>query len=116
VRNGLIASGVLTFAFLVGQVVVWKQLSAAGYFLATSAATAFFYLLTAVHGLHVLGGLVAWVRTSARAWRDTDAARIRLGVELCAIYWHFLLAVWVVLFAVLVSKDLGLSICAPAAS
>ncbi len=114
VRKGLVASGLLTAGFLVGQVVVWRQLSSAGYFLTTSAATAFFYLLTAVHGAHVLGGLVAWGRTTARVRQGGDPARIRLSVELCAVYWHFLLVVWVVLFAVLVSNYLGLSICSPA--
>jgi cytochrome c oxidase subunit 3 len=111
VRKGLVAVGLLTIGFVAGQLVVWKQLSDAGYFLATSAATGFFYLLTAVHGLHVLGGLVAWSRTSARAWRGAKPEKLRLGVELCAIYWHFLLLVWLVLFAVLVSNYLGLSIC-----
>jgi cytochrome c oxidase subunit 3 len=111
VRTSLVVGGVLTVGFVTGQLVVWKQLSDAGYYLATSAATGFFYLLTAVHGLHVLGGLVAWYRTSARAWRGAKADELRLSVELCAIYWHFLLAVWLVLFAVLVSNYLGLSIC-----
>jgi cytochrome c oxidase subunit 3 len=116
VRKGLVVSGALTIAFLIGQLVVWRQLADAGYFMATSAATAFFYLLTAVHGVHVLGGLVAWGRSSVRAFGGADPARIRLGVELCAIYWHFLLVIWVVLFAVLVSNYLGLSICSPTLS
>lgn len=111
VRRGLGASGLLTFGFIAGQLVVWKQFNDAGYFVSTSAATAFFYLLTAVHGLHVLGGLVAWVRASARAWRGADPASMRLGVELCATYWHYLLAVWVVLYALLVSEGVGLAIC-----
>jgi len=114
VRRGLWASGALTLGFLAGQLFVWKQLNDAGYFVTTSAAAAFFYLLTAVHGLHVLGGLVAWVRASARSRRGADAARVRLGVELCATYWHYLLAVWVVLYALLVSGDLGLAICTSA--
>jgi cytochrome c oxidase subunit III len=113
-RRGLLASGLLTFGFLVGQLFVWKQLNGAGYFVSSSAASAFFYLLTAVHGLHVLGGLVAWARASARTWRDSDPARIRLGVELCATYWHYLLAVWVVLYALLVSEGVGLAICSSA--
>lgn len=116
VRRGLTASGVFTFAFLAGQLYVWKQLSDAGFHLATSAATGFFYLLTAVHGAHVLGGLIAWVRSAARAREGADLARVRLGVELCAIYWHFLLAVWLVLLVVLVSNFLGLSICSTAVS
>lgn len=111
VRRGLAASGLLTLGFLAGQLVVWKQLNDAGFLLTTDAAAAFFYLFTAVHGLHVLGGLVAWLRASARVLRGADPARTRLGVELCATYWHYLLAVWVGLYALLVSNDLGLAIC-----
>ena len=111
VRRGLAASGLLTFAFLAGQLYVWKQFHDAGFLLTSSAATAFFYLFTAVHGLHVLGGLVAWARTSLRVWRGADAARMRLACELCATYWHYLLVVWVLLYALLVSDDLGLAIC-----
>jgi cytochrome c oxidase subunit III len=110
-RLGLWVSGLLTFGFLGGQLFVWKQLNDAGYFVSSSAAAAFFYLFTAVHGLHVLGGLVAWARAVLRAWRRSDPARIRLGVELCATYWHYLLAVWVVLYALLVSERVGLAIC-----
>ena len=111
VKSGLVAAGLLTLGFVAGQLVVWKQLQDASYFIADSAATGFFYMLTAVHGLHVLGGLVAWSRTSARAWKGERADRLQLAVELCATYWHFLLVVWLVLFAVLASNFLGLSIC-----
>ena len=102
-RTGLIAGGALTLAFLIGQVIAWRQLSDAGYFLTSNPANGFFYLLTAVHGLHVLGGLVAWGRTASRVWHGADVAGVRLSVELCAIYWHFLLAVWLVVFALLLS-------------
>lgn len=110
-RLGLAASGALTIGFLAGQLAVWRQMANAGFFVSTDAATAFFYLFTAVHGLHVVGGLVAWARASLKAWRGGDADRIRLAVELCRTYWHYLLAVWVVLYALLVSNDLGLAIC-----
>lgn len=103
VRHGMTATGALTIAFLAGQVIVWRQLVDAGFYLTTNPANAFFYLLTAVHALHVLGGLVAWARTAGRVWRGGDVASVRLGVELCAIYWHFLLAIWLVLFALLLS-------------
>ena len=46
-----------TFCFLAGQLLGWQQLNAAGYFAAGNPANAFFYLLTALHGLHLLGGL-----------------------------------------------------------
>lgn len=117
VRKGLAVGGALAILFLLGQLLVWQQLSEAGYFVASSAATGFFYLLTAVHGVHVVGGLVAWGRSAMRARSDMPLPRLRLGVELCAIYWHFLLLVWVVLFAVLAFDGLGLAICvSPAAS
>jgi cytochrome c oxidase subunit 3 len=101
VRLGLLAGGVFTLAFLAGQLLAWRQLTTAGYFLATNPANTFFYLLTAVHGLHLLGGMVALVRTVAKAWRGFEMEQVRLSVELCAMYWHFLLLVWLVLFGLL---------------
>ena len=103
VRTGLIAAGGLTFAFLAGQLVVWQQLNASGYFLAANPANDFFYVLTALHGLHLLGGLVAWGRTTARVQRGVALGKVRLSVELCAVYWHYLLLVWLILFALLLS-------------
>ena len=98
---GLLAGGGFVVAFLVGQLLAWRQLNAEGYFLASNPANSFFYLITGLHGLHVLGGLVALGRTILRARRTADPAAVRLGVELCATYWNFLLLVWLVLFALL---------------
>lgn len=101
-RTGLLSGGILALVFLAGQLVVWQQLAAAGHFATTNPASAFFYLLTAFHGLHVIGGLVAWGRTTARAWRHTSSVeKSPISVELCAIYWHFLLVVWLGLFGLL---------------
>jgi cytochrome c oxidase subunit 3 len=101
VRYWLLTAGLAAAAFIAGQLVVWKQLAGAGYRLATNPADAFFYLVTAIHGLHVLGGLVALSRAGAKLRRGASAEELRLGVELCAMYWHFLLLVWIVLFCVL---------------
>ena len=101
VRAHLLAGSVATVAFVSGQVLAWQQLVQAGYFLASSPVNAFFYLLTGMHALHVLGGLVALGRNITRVWRGVAMERVRLGIELCAIYWHFLLLVWLVVFAVL---------------
>jgi cytochrome c oxidase subunit 3 len=98
---GLLAGGVSAIVFLTGQLVAWQQLNAAGYFPATNPANAFFYLITATHGLHLLGGLVALARTTAKAWRGVEIPQLRLSVELCTMYWHFLLLVWLVLLALL---------------
>jgi cytochrome c oxidase subunit III len=104
VRAGVLAGGGLTSAFLGGQLLVWQQLTAAGYFAATNPANAFFYLLTAVHGLHLLGGMVALGRTTFKAWdAGLEVEQVRLSVELCATYWHFLLLVWLILFGLLLN-------------
>ena len=101
VRRGLLAGGALAFAFLVGQLLVWRQLGSLGYFVDTNPSNSFFYLITALHGLHLLGGLVAWLRASLRLWRGAEVAKIRMSVDLCAVYWHFLLLVWLVMFGLL---------------
>jgi cytochrome c oxidase subunit 3 len=104
VRVALIAAGVLALAFLAGQLVAWRQLSASGYFMANSPAIAFFYLLTGVHGLHLLGGLFVWGKTVVRmAHPGVELLDVALSVELCTVYWHYLLLVWLVLFALLLS-------------
>lgn len=100
-KAGLAAAGVCSLAFLVGQIIAWQQLIDAGYGLASNPANAFFYLLTAAHALHVAGGLVALARTADKVWRSGWTIRTRLSVELCTVYWHFLLLVWLILFALL---------------
>jgi cytochrome c oxidase subunit 3 len=101
VRIGLITAGGFSFSFLLGQLWAWQELSAAGYFATANPANAFFYLLTAMHGLHLLGGLWVWCRTTAKVWRGVEVGKLRLSVELCTVYWHYLLLVWLVLFALL---------------
>lgn len=98
---GLLAGGVSAVVFVIGQLLAWQQLNVAGYFLTANPANAFFYLITAVHGLHVLGGLAALGRTIAKSWRGVEVSRLRLSVELCTMYWHFLLLVWLILLALL---------------
>jgi cytochrome c oxidase subunit III len=98
---GLLVGGASAMTFLAGQLLVWQQLNVAGYFVASNPANSFFYLITAAHGLHLMGGLVALGRTTAKVWRGAPMMQVRLSVELCAIYWHFLLLVWLVLLGLL---------------
>ncbi|MEP7350423.1 MAG: cytochrome c oxidase subunit 3 [Sphingorhabdus sp.] len=98
-----LAGGVLGLAFLVGQLLLWRQYQAGGYFLAANPANAFFYLLTAIHGLHLAGGIFACVRNIGQISGQTDSARVSRNVRLCAIYWHFLLLVWLLLVVLLIS-------------
>jgi cytochrome c oxidase subunit 3 len=103
IKPGLTASGMLTILFLLGQLVAWRQLIDAGFYADTNVANAFFYLLTAVHGLHMLGGLWVWLQSTIKVWTGADSDSVRLSIELCTVYWHFLLLVWIVLFGMLLS-------------
>lgn len=102
VRLGLVTGGITTLGFLAGQLLAWRELSAVGYLVTSNPANSFFYLITGLHGLHIVGGLVALGRTIVRAWgEEENLARLRLSMELCASYWHFLLLVWLFVFALL---------------
>ena len=103
VKVGLAVGGACTILFLLGQLVAWRQLNADGFFMSGNPANSFFYLLTALHGLHLLGGMWVWGRTTVRLLTGASATSVRLSVELCTVYWHYLLLVWVGLFALLLS-------------
>ncbi len=100
-RLGLAAAAVFAIAFLMGQLVAWSELLAAGYIVAGNPANSFFYLVTGLHGLHILGGLVALGWAGIKAWGRGGVESVRLNVELCATYWLFMLFVWMVLFSLL---------------
>jgi cytochrome c oxidase subunit 3 len=109
---GLLAGAVSAVTFLAGQLLAWQELRNAGYFLTANPANSFFYLITGLHGLHLLGGLVALGRTIAKAFSGLALPQLRLSVELCTTYWHFLLLVWLILFGLLSgSADDFLKIC-----
>jgi cytochrome c oxidase subunit 3 len=107
---GLLAGGFFAVAFLGGQIMAWRQLNMLVAFNITNPAIGFFFLITALHGLHLLGGLVALGRTTAKVWRGFDVVQVGLSVELCTTYWHYLLLVWLVLFGLLFSGNDNLGI------
>lgn len=100
-RHFLLLGGACAWAFLGVQLWAWQVLYTARVMPAGNPAASFFYLLTALHGLHVAGGLVAWSVTVRGLWRKPVPVRAGRRIALCARYWHFLLAVWVLLFATL---------------
>ena len=102
-RPGLLLTGLLTTAFLVGQLIVWQQLRNSGQFITSNPSNAFFYLLTAVHGLHIFGGMYVWARATVRVLRGGEVEEVKQSIELCTIYWHFLLLVWLVIFGLMLS-------------
>jgi cytochrome c oxidase subunit 3 len=100
----MLAAAFLAFQFMLAQLWLWRQVSAMGYSLTGNPANSYFYMLTAIHGLHLLGGLVVVLRACLLFWRDTAPDAIRASLELCTLYWHYLLVLWVVLFALLASS------------
>lgn len=100
-RTLMLLGAVLTLGFVYGQWQVWQLMRAAGYYMYNNPANSFFYVLTGIHALHILGGLYVWLRAGWRVMQRQAAAHIKLSVELCALYWHFLLLVWLVLFALM---------------
>ena len=98
-----IAGGLFTVLFLGGQLLAWQQINPAEMTRLTNPALGFFYLLTGVHGLHLLGGLYVWLRAFIRLSRGNKPPSIVLSIELCTVYWHYLLLVWLVLFGLLLT-------------
>ena len=91
------AGTVLGALFLGGQYLAWRQLNARGFYLSTNPSSSFFFLLTCVHAVHLLGGI------TALGYVDVQALRLRLGpgkrtaVDVSAAFWHFLDAIWIFL-------------------
>lgn len=100
-RTGVLLAGGGAVLFLAGQFVAWRMSVASGNFVNSGPADSFFYLMTAAHGLHIIGGLFALGRTFERMRNDEGPERIRLSIELAATYWLFMLLVWALLLAVL---------------
>lgn len=90
----------LGLAFLAGQYLAWTQLAAQGVFLSTSPSSSFFYVLTAVHALHLLGGLGA-LTYALRSLREDDGPRPVNVLGAAALYWHFMAVLWIYLFVIL---------------
>ena len=103
-RIYLILAGLLTLIFLFGQIAVWKTLVSYGYFLSSNPSFAFFYLLTGLHMVHLLGGLSVWGFSVYKTFnKDISVNELRSTISLSTMYWHFLLIVWIFLFGLLLA-------------
>jgi cytochrome c oxidase subunit III len=92
---------VLGFAFLIGQWMAWRELSANGFDLATSPSSAFVYLLTGMHGLHLLGGVCALLFAGAASLLRRPVASQAVILDVTGWYWHFMALLWVYIFCLL---------------
>lgn len=93
------ALGALAFVGL--QVMVWQYLLRLGYSLGDNPANSYFFILTGLHLLHLAGGLAALVRVFWRLNRLGSLDSVKMAIEGCALYWHYLFVLWLVLFFLL---------------
>jgi cytochrome c oxidase subunit III len=94
----------LGITFIVGQLVAWRELAAQGIYITTNPSSSFLYLLTAAHGLHLLGGILALLYLVFRRRKIVVNPRKRIAVDITAIYWHFMDGLWIYLLILLAVK------------
>ena len=98
----LMAAGFSAILFIAGQFTVWNELASYGYFVDSNASFAFFYMLTGLHMVHMLGGLIVWTWSMTQINKtDLSYRKLKSTIGSTAIYWHYLLAVWLILFCIL---------------
>jgi cytochrome c oxidase subunit III len=97
-RHWWATTTILGILFVAGQILAWRQLAAQGIFLATNPSSSFFYVFTAAHGVHLLGGILALLYVQFRAPRKVTRGT---AIEVVSMYWHFMDGLWVFLFLLL---------------
>jgi cytochrome c oxidase subunit 3 len=90
---------VLGVLFLLGQALAWRELKNAGLYMASNPSVSFFYILTAAHAAHVLGGIAALTYVDVQALRFQLGPAKRTAIDVSAIFWHFLDGMWICLMA-----------------
>ena len=100
VKKNLIIVGGLSYIFLFGQLIFWTQLMKSGNYVTTNTYFSSFYIFTAIHGLHLLGGLFFWGKVSSRVLKLEQNKILDEEKNISALswYWTFLLIVWLVFF------------------
>lgn len=104
-KKWLIATTALGAAFISSQILAWIELTARGLYVRGNPYAGFFYILTAVHAVHVLGGIIALGSILLHTWHPTAdeafIARRRTLAQTVGWYWHFMGGIWIVLFILL---------------
>jgi cytochrome c oxidase subunit 3 len=100
-KRWLVLGGLLGLAFLIGQLAAWRQLVNAGVYIPSTLQSGFFYILTGLHGLHLLGGVIGLTVVLGRALKNRLTAFSHEPLRLCAAYWHVMDALWLYLFLLL---------------
>jgi cytochrome c oxidase subunit 3 len=95
------ATVVLGLAFLAGQGYAWHRLQLTNATFATTTSSSFFYMLTGVHAIHLVGGILALLYAGMMTWLHRPPESRRIVVDVTAWYWHFMGALWIYVFALL---------------
>ncbi len=100
VKRNLLIIGGLTYLFLFGQIIFWFQLLKSGNYVSTNSYFANFYVFTALHGLHLLGGLFFWGKVSSRVLKleQNKILEEEKNISALSLYWTYLLIVWLMFF------------------
>ena len=100
IKKNLIIVGGLSYIFLFGQLIFWTQLMKSGNYVTTNTYFSSFYIFTAIHGLHLLGGLFFWGKVSSRVLKLEKNKILDEEKNISALswYWTFLLIVWLGFF------------------
>ena len=103
IKKNLIFVGGLSYLFLFLQLILWYQLMKTGNFVDTNTYFSSFYIFTALHGIHLLGGLFFWGKVCSRMFRLSEKEYVKeeKNINALALYWFFLFVVWVVFFAIM---------------
>ena len=102
-KKNLLVVGALSYIFLLLQLLLWYQLMIDGKFVSTNTYFSSFYFFTALHGIHLLGGLFFWGKVSSRILKldEKDFPDEKKNVSALSIYWLFLFIVWLVFFSIM---------------
>ncbi|HTF20310.1 MAG TPA: cytochrome c oxidase subunit 3 [Chryseolinea sp.] len=92
---------VLGVAFLVGQWMAWGALVRENVYFVGNPAGSFVYVLSGVHMMHIIGGVVFLLIVLVATFKYKVHSRRLAQMEMCATYWHFLDALWLYLFVFL---------------
>ena len=103
IKVGLIIGGLFAVTFVTGQTLAWQELSSSGYFLTVNPANTFFYLITALHAMHIIGGVAAWFYVALKTFKEDQLVLQPESIGLLGTYWHYMLLVWVLLFMLLLT-------------
>jgi len=91
----------LGLLFLAGQYYAWERIAATNSHLSTSISSGFFFVLTGVHAVHLLGGILALLYAATATWLHRPPETRRIVIDVTAWYWHFMALLWVYVFGLL---------------